>query len=129
MTAPRPDLSVVVVNYNAGEYLARCVESVFAASSGLAVEVLVVDNASQVGSSVAAARKEPRMRLIENPENRGHSAAWNQGARETSAPWIFFLNPDAEIFAGELSTFLKVAGERTDVAVLGPLIRNPDGSI
>jgi N-acetylglucosaminyl-diphospho-decaprenol L-rhamnosyltransferase len=31
--------------------------------------------------------------------------------------------------AGELSTFLKVAGERPDVAVLGPLIRNPDGSI
>src|SRR5215470_11373406 len=111
MAGSRPDLSVVVVNYNAGEYLARSVASVFAASSGSEVEVLVVDNASRDGSAIAAARREPRMRLIENPENRGLSAAWNQGARETSGPWIFFLNPDAEISAGELSTFLKVANE------------------
>src|SRR3954469_13536379 len=127
--ASRPDLSVVVVNYNAGEYLGRCVASVFSVSSGIEAEVLVVDNASHDGSAVAAARREPRMRLIANPENRGLSAAWNQGARETSAPWILFLNPDAEVSSGELSTFLKVAGDRPDVAVVGPLIRNPDGSI
>src|SRR5437868_11797244 len=129
VSASRPDLSVVVVNYNAGEYLVRCVASVFAAASGADVEVLVVDNASHDGSAVAAARREPRMRLIENPENRGLSAAWNQGARETSGAWILFLNPDAEISSGELSTLLKVAGDRPDVAVVGPLIRNPDGSI
>src|ERR1700749_1039612 len=99
-TTVRPDLSVVVVNYNAGEYLERCVASVFSASSGVEVEVLVVDNASRDGSAVAAAQKEPRTRLIENPENRGLSAAWNQGARETSGSWILFLNPDAEVSAG-----------------------------
>jgi N-acetylglucosaminyl-diphospho-decaprenol L-rhamnosyltransferase len=129
MAAARPELSVVVVNYNAGDYLARSVASVFALANGLGVEVLVIDNASRDGSARAALAAEPRMRLIENVENRGLSAAWNQGAGETSAPWILFLNPDAELSAGELSAFLKVANERPDVAVVGPLIRNPDGSI
>jgi N-acetylglucosaminyl-diphospho-decaprenol L-rhamnosyltransferase len=129
MAATRPGLSVVVVNYNAGGYLTRSVASVFASANGLDIEVLVVDNASRDGSARAAAAAEPRTRVIENPENRGLSAAWNQGAGETSAPWILFLNPDAEVSAGELATFLKVANDRPDVAVVGPLIRNPDGSI
>jgi glycosyltransferase involved in cell wall biosynthesis len=45
---PAPaDLAVVIVNYNAGEYFARCVGSVVEASGGLALDLLVVDNASR----------------------------------------------------------------------------------
>jgi N-acetylglucosaminyl-diphospho-decaprenol L-rhamnosyltransferase len=69
------------------------------------------------------------MRLIENATNRGLSAAWNQGARETDAPWILFLNPDAEIWSGDLRSFVKVGEDRPDVALLGPVIRNADGTI
>lgn len=91
------DLAVVVVNYNAGEYLTRCVRSVVDASGGLALDLLVVDNASRDGSAKLAAERTPEVRLIENPTNRGLSAAWNQGAQAVDAPWILFLNPDAEI--------------------------------
>jgi N-acetylglucosaminyl-diphospho-decaprenol L-rhamnosyltransferase len=123
------DLAVVVVNYNAGEYLSRCVASVFECAGGLTLDVLVVDNASRDGSARAAAGRQPRMRLIENPTNLGLSAAWNQGARETDAPWILFLNPDAEVWDGHLQGFVKVGEDRPDVALLGPVIRNPDGTI
>jgi len=107
---PRADLAVVVVNYNAGEYLARCVTSVIEASGELALDILIVDNASSDGSARAAAERSPRARLIENPTNRGLSAAWNQGARAVDAPWVLFLNPDAEIWKGDLEAFVK-AGE------------------
>lgn len=127
--APLADLAVVVVNYNAGEYLARCVASVVAASAGLALDLLVVDNASRDGSAPAAAARTPQVRLIENPTNRGLSAGWNQGARAVDAPWILFLNPDAEIWQGDLGAFVKAGEARPDVAVLGPVIRNPDGTI
>ena len=123
------ELAVVVVNYNAGEYLPRCVTSVFANAGGLELDVLVIDNDSHDGSHLAAQRAEPRIRLIENAANLGLSAAWNQGARETDAPWILFLNPDAEIWSGTLAALVKVGDERSDVAVLGPVVRNPDGSI
>jgi N-acetylglucosaminyl-diphospho-decaprenol L-rhamnosyltransferase len=129
MAGSRPDLAVVIVNYNAGEYLTRCVGSVFANAGDLEVDVLVVDNASTDGSAHSAARGNPRMRLISNPVNRGLSAAWNQGAGETDSRWILFLNPDAEIWGGDLATFVKIADERPEVALLGPVVRNSDGTI
>lgn len=123
------ELAVVIVNYNAGEYLARCVASVFEHAGGLALDVLVVDNASHDGSASAAKARESRVRLIENDRNRGLSAAWNQGARETDSPWILFLNPDAEIWAGDLRAFVRAGEDHADLAVLGPMIRNADGTI
>jgi N-acetylglucosaminyl-diphospho-decaprenol L-rhamnosyltransferase len=123
------DLAVVVVNYNAGEYLARCVSSVFASAGGLQLDVLVVDNASEDGSARRAAEEHPAMRLIQNPTNRGLSAAWNQGAAETGAPWMLFFNPDAEVWDGDLAGLVKAGEARPDVALLGPMVRNPDGTI
>ncbi len=131
MSAPEvpADLAVVVVNYNAGEYLARCVTSVVEASGGLALDLLVVDNASGDGSARIAAARTPQVRVIDNPTNRGLSAAWNQGARAVDAPWILFLNPDAEIWQGDLGAFVKAGEGRPDIALLGPVIRNPDRTI
>ena len=126
---PPVDLAVVVVNYNAGEYLARCVASVVEATGRLTVDVLVIDNASHDGSAQAAVKGTPDVRLVENPTNRGLSAAWNQGARAIDAPWILFLNPDTEIIGGDLGAFVQAGERRPDVAVLGPIIRNPDGTI
>ncbi|MBI2238840.1 MAG: glycosyltransferase family 2 protein [Actinobacteria bacterium] len=130
MGEPRPtDLAVVVVNFNAGEYLARCVGSVLATAGGIALDVVVVDNASGDGSHRAAAAAHPGIRLIENPENRGLSAAWNQGIRATSAPFVLVLNPDAEIWAGTLEGLVKLAGDRPRAGAIGPLIRNSDGTL
>jgi len=75
--APQADVAVVIVNYNAGDYLARCVESVFESSGGLRVDVLVVDNASHDGSARLATERAPQTRLIENPTNQGLSALTN----------------------------------------------------
>ena len=83
--------------------------SVVEASGGLALDLLVVDNASRDGSAHVAARGGPQVRLIDNPTNRGLSPAWNQGARAVDAPWILFLNPDAEIWQGDLGAFVKAA--------------------
>lgn len=120
---------MVIVNYNAGEFLTRCVASVLEGAGGLALDVVVVDNDSRDGSARAAAARQPRMRLVENATNRGLSAAWNQGAAETDAPWILFLNPDAEVWDGDLAAFVKVGEAHPEVAVLGPVVRNADGTL
>jgi N-acetylglucosaminyl-diphospho-decaprenol L-rhamnosyltransferase len=126
---PPADLAVVIVNYNAGEYLASCVASVVGAAGGLALDVLVVDNASHDGSARVAAARTPEVRLIENPTNIGLSAAWNQGAATVDAPWILFLNPDTEMQDGDLAAFVAAGAARPSVAMLGPIIRNADGSV
>ena len=73
------------------------------------MDVLVIDNASHDGSHTAAVAAHPWARLIENPENVFLSPAWNQGIRETSAPYVLLLNPDIEWWQGTLADYVAVA--------------------
>jgi N-acetylglucosaminyl-diphospho-decaprenol L-rhamnosyltransferase len=89
----------------------------------------VIDNASRDGSAEAAVAAHPWARLIANADNRGLSAAWNQGIRETKAPYLLLLNPDAELWQGTLSTYIRVAREHENTGIVGPLVRDPDGRV
>ena len=129
MTDPVPDLAVVIVNYNAGRHLHRCLSSVYANAGDAVVEVVVVDNASRDGSARLAAEEFPEATVIENPDNRGYGAAVNQGIRWTRAPRIFALNPDAEVVGGTLDGLLKIANDRPTAGAVGPVVREPDGSL
>lgn len=122
-------LAVVVVNYNAGDYLARCIGSIYRSATEVELDVVVVDNASRDGSTESARKAFPTIRLIENPVNRGFATAANQGIRATEASFVMLLNPDAEITGGTLDAFAKLAEDRPRAGAIGPLVRNPDGSI
>ena len=126
---PAADLAVVIVDYNAGEYLTGCVGSVLAAAGGTILDVVVVDNDSTDGSAHAAKAAHPQIRLIETGENRGFAAGANVGIRATAAPFVFVLNPDAHISRGTLAGFAKLAAERPRAGAVGPLVRNPDGTV
>jgi N-acetylglucosaminyl-diphospho-decaprenol L-rhamnosyltransferase len=93
------------------------------------LDVLVIDNASVDASHTAAIANHPWARLIENRDNYGLSKAWNQGIRETQAPFILLLNPDAEIWLGTLAGYVEVAHRAPRAGIVGPLIRNGDGSV
>lgn len=123
------ELAVVIVNYNTGSYLERCLESLETHRGDIATDVLVIDNASHDGSHTAAVAMHPGVRLIENPTNAFLSPAWNQGARETTAPYLLFLNPDAEISVGTLADYVRAARDHPSAAMVGPMIRNSDGTV
>jgi len=128
MTAvPAADLAVVIVNFNTGDWLARCLASIDAARGDITTDVVVVDNASHDGSADAAAAAG--VRLIRNPTNRFLSPAWNQGAAETDAPFLLFLNPDTEWFNGTLADLVAVARRHSRAGIVGPLLRDPDGTV
>jgi N-acetylglucosaminyl-diphospho-decaprenol L-rhamnosyltransferase len=123
------ELAIVVVNYNAGDYLGRCLDSLEALRGDITTDVLVIDNASRDGSGEAAVASRRWARLIANPDNRGLSAAWNQGIRETKASYVLFLNPDAELWRGTLASYLRIAREHEETGIVGPLVRDPDGRV
>lgn len=130
MTDPAAaELAVVIVNYETRGYLERCLASLERHRGDVATDVLVIDNASTDGSHRRAVEAHPWARLIENPTNVFLSPAWNQGARETLAPWILFLNPDTEWFAGTLADLVEAGRRHPRAGIVGPLIRNPDGSV
>jgi len=123
------ELAVVIVNYNTGLYLERCLRSIEAHRGDIVTDVLVIDNASKDGSHTAAVKAHPWARLIENSKNVFLSPAWNQGIRETAAPFVVFLNPDAELWDGTLEELVRFAESHPGAGLVGPLMRNPDGTV
>ena len=96
--APREvDVSVVIVNYNAGGELIDCLETVRAQRFGRNYEILVVDNASKDNSLLMAQDRFGEVRVIENDENRGYAAALNQGIKATSGTFVLALNFDVRL--------------------------------
>jgi N-acetylglucosaminyl-diphospho-decaprenol L-rhamnosyltransferase len=123
------ELAVVIVNYDTGMYLGRCLASLERHRGDIAIDVLVIDNASHDGSHTAAVAAHPWARLIENRENVYLSPAWNQGVRETSAPFVLLLNPDVEWWHGTLADYVEVARDNPRAGMVGPMVRNSDGSV
>jgi N-acetylglucosaminyl-diphospho-decaprenol L-rhamnosyltransferase len=73
--------------------------------------------------------KFPRVRLITNRNNRGFPAANNQGIAAADGRYVLLLNPDTELVGDALVTMVAVADAQPDVAVVGPRLLNPDGSV
>ena len=72
-------VSVIIVNWNAGQDLDACLASL-AAGGGPAPEMVLVDNASSDGSAGAACARHPQVRLVETGANLGFAAGANRGA-------------------------------------------------
>ncbi len=118
-------LSTIVVNYNAGPLLRRCVDSLL--NCPLEIEIIVVDNASTDGS-LDALQGLPRLQIIKNPANVGFATACNCGMRITSAPFLLFLNPDCSFMPGTLARLLEVLRGEERVGMVGGLLVNSDGT-
>ena len=123
------DLAMIIVNYNAGDYLERCLRSLHAHRGDIAVDVLVIDNASRDDSHRRAIAAHPWARLIENAENTFLSPAWNQGIRGTTAGYVLLLNPDVEWWQGTLADYVRIATAHPRAGIVGPLIRNSNGTV
>jgi GT2 family glycosyltransferase len=123
------ELAVIIVNYNTGDYLERCLASLETHRGDVGIDVLVIDNASVDGSHTRAIAAHPWARLIENRENIYLSPAWNQGIRDTDAPYVLLLNPDTEWWAGTLAGYVAVARAHPRAGIVGPMIRNLDGTV
>ena len=130
-TAPAapPELSVVIVNWNAGGALARCLASLADHPPSVAHEVIVVDNASSDGSAQAVLAAHPSLRLLANPTNRGLAAANNQGIVAARAPTLLISNPDVVYGPGALDALLDALRRHPKAAIVVPRLRYEDGSL
>ena len=119
-------VGAVVVNYNAGEVLARCVASL--QQSGV-TDIVVVDNGSSDGSDALAAALAGPCRLIRSPRNRGYGAGVNLGARSCQRELLFICNPDLVAEPAALARLTEALDAHLDAAVAGPMLLETDGSV
>ena len=88
-----PLVSVIVLNYNSGELLVNCVNSL-KNSEYTNLEIIIVDNISSDDSQKKCKEKFPDIRLIQNDKNLGYCGGNNVGIREAKGEFIVILNPD-----------------------------------
>jgi N-acetylglucosaminyl-diphospho-decaprenol L-rhamnosyltransferase len=119
-------VAAVIVNFNAGPHLAACLRSLCRA--GVA-ERIVVDNASRDDSRRLADQADPGHRWIDSGRNLGYGQAANLGAATSAAARLLICNPDVELAAGALEALMARLDVEPDLALVGPLIRNPDRTV
>jgi GT2 family glycosyltransferase len=129
-----PDLSIVVLSWNTLELTRRCLQSVLGRDHGLALEVIVVENASHDGSAEMVAREFPSARLLRNEKNEGYARGNNQGIALASAPLVLLLNSDTEVRdpaegPGTLRTLVEFLRREPEYGGVAPRLVNGDGSV
>jgi hypothetical protein len=135
-----PRIDAIVVNYNAGEALLRCMRSLLDQQlpAGVALSLTVVDNASTDGSADRAERAFggwPGFTLLRSPDNPGFATAVNRAlpARDTTqqpaadTDCLLILNPDCELAPGALAALFHALQDDPAAGLAGPLVTDAAG--
>jgi GT2 family glycosyltransferase len=109
-------LTIVIVNWNSGVQLRRCLASIRQYGGSLVSRVVVVDNGSTDGSDVGL-NALPGVTLIRAGCNLGFAAACNLGARDLESAYLLFLNPDAALQDQSLARALAFMEDPTHAQV------------
>ncbi len=120
------DVIVSIVSLNTRALLAACLRTV-EGSTGVTLDVRVVDNHSTDGSADMVQQDFPSVGLIRNGENRGFAAANNMAIRDLASRYVLLLNPDTEVPADAIANMVAFMDATPQAAICGPLVRFPDG--
>ena len=130
-------ISVSIINYRTGQLTIDCVQSVIDAARAapdIAVETVIVDNASGDGSAdqiaawIDAHDLGDQVHLVRSPTNSGFSGGHNQGIAARNSDFVLVLNSDAALRPGVFPALMDAAAARPDAGFFAPRLEDPDGT-
>lgn len=141
----KPDLSIIIVNWNTRELLAACLCSIADCRLPIAdcsapnnlnhqstnlptTEVFIIDNASSDGSAGMVRERFPWVRLIESSDNLGFAGGNNLALGQTRGRQVLLLNPDTVVTEGALVRLWQVLDGTRRAGITGAQLLNTDGS-
>jgi len=130
-TSNSPDVSIVVINWNASELTLECVRQVWANTAGIRYEIIIVDN----GSSDIDLRQLRQLdavdgiRVVKLGRNRYFGEANNIAVEHALGRFVFLLNNDAYPQFNCLNILVRALEQTHDAGAAGPLFMFPDGRI
>jgi GT2 family glycosyltransferase len=113
-----PTVCVIIVAYDSGAHLGRCIAAL-ARQSWRDFEAIVFDNASRDGAVDALGSLPEGFRIVRSKRNLGFAGGNNRAAAETRAPWIATLNPDAFPAPDWLAQLMAAAEQYPDIDMFG----------
>jgi len=128
-TSEAVELTIVIVNWNGGEKLLRCLSSIRASRTTFPVKVIVVDNDSWDGSRELAAAEFPEFLVLNTGANLGFGRGNNFARPFVNTPLVLFLNPDTELFPATLEKAVRSLLGKPRVGILGCQMHDPDGRV
>ena len=126
-------LDVVILNYNRGDLLRACLQSLFVSETTHRINVWVVDNASPDDSVAIVEREFPQARLIRNERNTGFASGNNLALRriveDERSDFVMLLNNDTVVEWDALHALVTYLEQHPTVGAVGPKLLLLDGSL
>lgn len=126
------DLSIIIVNWNAEQFLINCLNSIYENTTSISYEIIIVDNNSKDNSCERVReqfKKRDNLLLIENKDNKGFAHANNQAVRIARGNAVLLLNPDTLINGNVIGKVYECLANDEKLGVAGCKVMNPDGSL
>lgn len=126
------DVSVIIVNWNAGKYLQETIKSLYEQNKDVLYEVIIIDNFSNKNDEsylfLTDVLKHENVTVVKCSENLGFAKANNYGMKIAKGRNFLILNPDIIFHNNVLKTLNRYLDKNENVGMVGPKILNPDGS-
>ena len=121
-------ITAVVINFNAGQSLQRCIQSLV--KSSFQPGILVIDNASSDGSAEHLRNlygNHAGIEILSNPRNIGFAPAVNAAAKQLQTDHLLLINPDCRIDQEALAALNRAMENDTEAALAAPCVRDTRG--
>jgi GT2 family glycosyltransferase len=125
----QPTINIIIVNWNSGELIRTCLQSIRQASAGLKVKTIVVDNGSRDGSADLIEREFPEVLLIRSGRNLGFGRGNNLAQPHIAPGYVLFLNPDTDLNPDALRQMCEFLESHAAVGAVGCKMVFPGGEI
>ncbi len=124
----KPVISIIVVHYRTPALLGRCLETIAAAGTRRACEVLVMDNAPLDSAARELAERWGAC-YHGSPKNVGYGPAVNRGLARARGRYLLVLNPDIEVEPGSVDALADYLDAHPSAGMAAPRLQGPDGAL
>lgn len=121
-------ISIVIVNWNSGNQLKDCVDSIYLHGGSSVKKIVIVDNDSSDGS-IDCLESDSKLTIIKNKENFGFGKACNIGASSCDTEFILFLNPDTKIMKDSINIPFSCIKKDSSIGVCGISLLDETGAV
>lgn len=125
----KPEISIVILNYNTKGLLRDCLKSLEKVKSEANFEAIVTDNGSKDGSQEMIKKSFKWVKLVENNANLGFAAGNNKAKDSCEGDYVLFLNTDTIVKKGALKETLNYLKENKGVGAITCKIELVNGEL
>lgn len=124
-----PWVRIIIVAYNSGNVLQKCIDHLVLQTERN-YEVVIVDNQSTDNCVTNLHLPDDRFSVLRSERNLGFAAGSNWGAKNARTDWLITLNPDVFVTSTWLQMLKNAALSNPSFAMLSPvLVREEDNNI